>query len=43
VITIGFRSSWQQMWAVYFTRDHPVSITHPSDYLTRLGVDGRTH
>jgi len=37
-VRIGFRSSWKQMWAVYFTRDHAASIAHPSDYLTRLGL-----
>jgi hypothetical protein len=37
-VTIGFRNSWKQMWAIYFTRDHPASIVHPSDYLTAIGL-----
>jgi hypothetical protein len=36
-VTIDVRDSWQQMWALYFTRDHPALVPHPSDYLTTLG------
>ena len=40
--TIRFRTSWKQMWALYFTRDHAVDVLHPSDYLTTLGSASRS-
>jgi hypothetical protein len=39
-VTIPYRSAWGQMWAVYFTRDHPASIVHPSDYAPE-NIEGR--
>ena len=36
-VEIGSRSTWDQMWTIYFVRDHPASVPHASDFLTGLG------
>jgi hypothetical protein len=37
-VEIESRSTWEQMWTIYFTREHPASVPHPSDFLTGLGL-----
>jgi drug/metabolite transporter (DMT)-like permease len=40
-VRIDVRNTWQQMWALYFTRDQPAFVAHPSAYLTSMGLDRR--
>ncbi len=37
-VEVDFRSTWDQMWTIYYTRDHPTSVPHASDFLTGLGL-----
>jgi hypothetical protein len=41
LVRINARNTWRQMWALYFTRDHPAVVSHPSAYLTSMGLDRR--
>ena len=37
-IRIESTHAWYQLWLVYFLRDRPLSVPHPSVFLTGFGV-----
>ncbi len=36
-VSIDITSPWDQMWSIYYLRDRPLEVLHPTTFLTGLG------